>query len=272
LPLRAAAHPPINWGDPRGWAGFWWVISGSPYRELAFGLPKAFLYGRVEAWAALLAQQFGWLGIGLGLVGLLYGAAGTRLFIWPACGLAIAFSAFALTYDTVDSYTYLLPTYIVFAIWIGLGVHVVLETLANRRPVAAPLAATALTIALLWRVPVTALQVDASHDRQAIDFATQVLAAAPPRAIVVTQADRDTFALWYYHYALGDRPDLFVIAEPLLEFMWYRDTLYATYPTLHLPEPSGAEWTTALAAANPQRGPICRTRLDITPPLTCDAP
>jgi hypothetical protein len=60
LPLRASAHPPVNWGDARDWSGFWWEISGQPYRDLAFGLPTNLIYGRVAAWAALLVQQFGW--------------------------------------------------------------------------------------------------------------------------------------------------------------------------------------------------------------------
>jgi len=30
LPLRAAAPPPVNLGDPQDWPGFWWVISGQP--------------------------------------------------------------------------------------------------------------------------------------------------------------------------------------------------------------------------------------------------
>jgi len=59
LPLRARAHPPVNWGDPHDWSGFWWTVSGQPYRELAFGLPSDLIYGRVAAWAALLVQQFG---------------------------------------------------------------------------------------------------------------------------------------------------------------------------------------------------------------------
>jgi len=270
LPLRAAAHPPVNWGDPHDWAGFWWAVSGRPYRQLAFGVEPVSLRGRAAAWASLLGQQFGWAGLALGFVGLLYGARHDRRFIWLACALAALYSAFALGYDTSDSYTYLIPVYLIFAVWIGLGASAVLDGLARRRPRLAPLGAALLLAALLWRLPATAAQVDASADRRAIDFATRALAQAPAQAIVLTQSDRDTFALWYAHYALGQRPDLAVIAEPLLEFGWYRENLRSVYPALQAPDRPGGAWPTALAAANPARGPICRTNPDGAIALVCE--
>jgi hypothetical protein len=269
LPLRAAAHPPVNWGDPHDWAGFWWVVSGRPYRELAFGIPAGFLYGRIGAWATLLVQQFGWVGLGLGFVGLLYGGGRSRRFVWLTAALAAAYSAFALAYDSSDSYTYLNPAYIIFAVWIGLGTWALLEALATWRPRSTPLAAALLLGALLWRAPATARLVDASAVRRAIDFAERALAAASARAIVLTASDHDTFALWYYHYALGQRPDIAVIAEPLLEFAWYRDNLRAIYPALRIPEPSGAPWAAAISAANPKLGPICRTQPESSAAIAC---
>ena len=112
-------------------------------------------------------------------------------------------------------------------------------------------------------------RVDASQDRRAADFAARVLADAPPGAIVVTSEDRDTFALWYAHYALGRRPDLAVVVEPLLDFDWYRRNLRAVYPGLAIPETPEDTWRAALATANggPQR--ICRTDAEDEPALVC---
>ena len=124
--------------------------------------------------------------------------------------------------------------------------------------------------ALLWRVPATARQVDASADQRATDFATRALAAAPDQAIILTHSDRDIFALWYAHYALGQRRDLAVIAEPLLEFGWYRANLRLTYPTLQLPEQPNGTWPVALIAANPNRGPLCQSNPDGAIALNCD--
>jgi hypothetical protein len=269
LPLRAAAHPPVNWGAPYTWEGFWWVISGQPYRDLAFGLPSNLLYGRIGAWAALLLQQFGWIGLIIGLFGLIYGGSGARGFVYLTAGAALVYSVFAMTYNTSDSFAYLIPAYLVFAIWIGLGVIKLLDILPSQTRSIAPLVAALLIAALAWPAPATARRVDASRDTRAITFATTVLSDAPERAIVLTSGDGDSFALWYYHYALRARPDLVIAVAPLLESAWYRDTLRATYPTLQLPERPSGSWEAALAAANPRLGPLCRTHQGADTPLTC---
>jgi hypothetical protein len=115
--------------------------------------------------------------------------------------------------------------------------------------------------------------VDASRDIRAAAYAARVLRLAPPEALVFTSSDRDTFSLWYAHYALGNRPDLSIIAGPLLQFAWYRENLRETSPRLHLPaspDPDG-NWREALAAAHRQRFPICRTLLASDPAPVADA-
>ncbi len=269
LPLRAAAQPPVNWGDPRDWSGFWWEISGQPYRDLAFGLPTNLLYGRVAAWATLLVQQFSWLGVVIGFFGLLYGAPNTRRFVWLSAAVAAAASIFAIVYNTGDSYAYLIPAYLIFAIWIGLGIDLSLRALARLHVFAAPIATAGLLTLLVWRAISIAPQVDASQDRRAIVFAASVLASAPRNAIVVSDSDLDTFPIWYYHYALGARPDLAVIVDPLLEFDWYRRNLRAVYPDLQIPPTTDSSWLDAIAAVNPQRANLCRTQITAAHVLNC---
>jgi Protein O-mannosyl-transferase TMEM260-like len=269
LPLRAAAHPPINWGNPRDWAGFWWVVSGEPYRGLAFGLPPVFLHDRWIAWAGSLRQQFGWIGIALGFFGLFYGAAQARLFAWATVVVFVAYSIFAIAYNTPDSAVYLIPAYLIFATWMGLGAHRLLRAMEQWDRRITPCIAILLVAFIIWTVPTTARSVDVSHDRRAIEFATRVLAAAPVGAIVVTSADLDTFALWYYHYALGARPDVAVVVEPLLDFDWYRESLRAIYPGLQIPDQNDSDRIDTLIAANREGRSFCRTSTDGNTHLRC---
>ena len=88
---------------------------------------------------------------------------------------------------------------------------------------------------------------------RALDYALAVLEAAPPRAIVLSAGDRDSFALAYARYALGRRPDTAVLIESLLQYDWYRANARALYPALRLPDAPEGEWGTTLAAANPDR-------------------
>jgi hypothetical protein len=269
IPLCASAHPPVNWGNPVTWEGIWWLMSGQPYRALAFGLPRTFFFGRVAAWAALLVEQFGWIGMVLGFFGLLYGGATTRALGWITAGMALGYSVFAVMYNTADSFAYLVPVYLIFATWIGFGTATLLRIVERWRFRYAPATAALLALLLLWHIPATAYRVDASKDQRALEYATRVLASTPPDAIVFTSSDRDTFALWYYHYALHERRDIFVIVEPLLEFAWYREHMRAVYPTLHISDHRGEGWARTMARDNPSPGTLCRTLLDHDSVIEC---
>jgi hypothetical protein len=268
LPLSAIMHPPINWGDPHDLDGFWWTISGHPYRDLAFGLPPEQLAGRVQAWAALLIQQYGLVGTALGFLGLLYGAPAQRLFLWLTAIVAVAASVFAATYNTIDSDAYLIPVYLIFAIWIALGIGVLLDRIASWAA-AVPFAVVGLVALLAWPFASNFAMVDASKDDRAAVFANAVLAAAPARAIVLTSSDRDTFALWYYHYALRQRPDIAVVVEPLLDFPWYRENLRFVYPQLRFPDASDGSWYESIANANGDPERVCQTELSNVSPIEC---
>ena len=70
IPLAARADPPVNWGNPRTWQGFWWLVSGQAYHGYAFSLPLRYLPARLGAWLRLIANQYTFLGLALALNGL----------------------------------------------------------------------------------------------------------------------------------------------------------------------------------------------------------
>jgi hypothetical protein len=268
VPIRAAAHPPVNWGGATTWEGFWWLVLARPYQAMAFGVPHAFLGERLQAWASLLRDQFGIVGIVLGFVGLLYPPC-CRRWVWITAAVAAGFSLFAIAYNSADSDAYLLPCYLIFAIWMGLGSAAVLAAVRQRHPRLAWLPAVLLVLLLAWPLPATLQQVDASRDYRAIAYGQRVMAAAPPAALLLTSSDRDTFTLWYMHHALGYRPDLVIIVEPLLAFEWYRHQVQRDYPTVRLEPQPAAPWAEHLTRHNPTLHTVCHTRLDAAEVLQC---
>ena len=267
LPLAARGDPPVNWGDPRGWAGFWSVVSGQLYRGLAFGLPPERLGARISAGSALLAAQFGWAGLVLALGGLVYAPPGQRGFAALSALVALGYALFAIGYASDDSDAYLLPAFLILAVWLGAGVGGLLR-LVRARWRHAPLLLVPLAALLLWNAPATLADVDASQDRGATNYADAVMRAAPHGALVVTSGDLDTFPLWYYRHALGRRRDVRVVVESLLGFPWYRATLRATYG-LRVPD-AADDWLEAIVAENASLGPLCRADVERAPPLTCE--
>lgn len=264
LPLRAAASPAVNWGLVNSVESFWWLVSGAPYQHhLRWPAP-----GGLTHTVADLACQFGLLGLPLACWGFL--AAMRSVSAAVAAGAAAGVGlVFAASYGVRDGYVYLIPPLVALAPWVAVGVARLLMAASARSARTAGIAFAALLVTTLLAAGSTAGHVDASRNDQAAKFLTEVMTVAPANAIVLTREDRDTFALWYGHYALGARPDITVISVPLLNYRWYRDNLRAVYPSLRLPAAVGRPWAVALARAN-QRLPVCITDPAGTPALRCE--
>jgi hypothetical protein len=234
LPLRARSGSPINWGNPQTLDGFVWLVSGRLYRPFVFGYPLSDLPGRLAAWATLLRQQFGLWGAGVGLVGLWYLFVEKRRVFAVTLLAYLLYVAYAAGYDTADSHIYLIPGYVLVSLWIGYGLWSLWREwrrLVAGRPIGIRLAPALLCLALpLIPLLTNWPAMDVSDDRVAQEYARQALSAAAPDALLLTQGDRPTFALWYAHYGLGMRPDLTVVSVSLWPFSWYRETLHARSP------------------------------------------
>ncbi len=270
LPLRAASDPAVNWGDARTLDRFAWLVSGGPYRPYVFGLPLADLAGRLSAWAALLVQQFGWVGIALALFGLwdMLATGRSRKDVRVARALLLAvglYSLYAVGYHTADSYVYLIPVYLVVALWLGRGLYAAAtacvswitgrtsESSGRRRFVFVWLGVVILLLPLT-QYHTNLAAADVSNDHSARDYVEQALAELPAGAIVLTGSDEHTFALWYGQASQG-RNDLLVTDRDLTQFRWYRDELRQRAPQLAAAPDSGdpGQYVPALIAAARQQ-------------------
>jgi hypothetical protein len=224
LPLRAAADPPINWGDPRTLERLWWTVSGAPYRQFVFSLPRQYLPARLLAWSGLLTQQFGWIGLMVTTLGAMGLWKADRPLLIATGMTTILCSIFAIGYDTSDSYLYLIPALICLGLWLGTGLDWLFSLPEARRGWA--MRATQLGAALVILLPLGAAvhrfsAQDVSDDRTAYDFETAVLGQAPSKALILSQRDTHTFSLWYFQHALGRRPDVVTVDLDLLGYDWY---------------------------------------------------
>jgi len=265
IPLWASTHPPVDWGNPTTWQREWWLVSGQLYQTNLFSLSFADVGNRIRLWAGLLIGQFGFVGLGIGLVGLMLFLGPSRLMflsIWEA----LIFSAFAIDYNTSDWYVYLIPTLISVSIWIGFGINSVMNLVRVERRWTKRLMAFGLLSYFLFLPLGHWSQVDASHDLRAENFGQEVLANAPPNALIFVQGDQAVFALWYFHLALHERPDLVVVATDLLSFDWYQENIRSIYPQLVLPE--YFPWPIVMELSNPGRA-ICSVQYSGQTELQC---
>lgn len=269
LPLRALASPAINWGNPSSLARLWQLVSGHMYQEYFLQGQPALLWERTRALAALLVAQVGLFGLVLGLLGAVVFFSPSRLHfltLWMFLSSAL----FTVLYAAPDGQVYFIPAVIAFALWIGIGV-------AGLGQVRLPKGGA------VWRWGVVGLgclwvglaglaqapRVDASRDLRAESFGRRVMTEAPEAAIVFATGDRAVFSLWYFHFALKERPDLVVIASDLLFYDWYQESLISTYPALVVPQVFFSP--DSLTAANPSR-PVCSVQYTQEAEITCAGP
>jgi len=115
-----------------------------------------------------------------------------------------------------------------FAIWIGLGVIALTDSLKRRIPEA--VSAAGVTVVSLALVPgIMAAENWDDHDRSnrytARDFGANYLESCEKNAVIFTNGDNDTFPLWYNQEVEGVRTDMRVCNLSYLQTDWYIDQM-----------------------------------------------
>jgi hypothetical protein len=255
IPIRAMASPPINWGMAASWPNFLWLVRAEPYHQFAFALPARLIPVRIGLELRLLAGAFiGW-GLPVGLFGWYYLLKADKRLACVSLFTFLLISIYAIGYNTTDSYIYLLPAFFIFAWWIGWGLYKLGDEgaglLAPKGPLVPKLQFGNERGIIGWGLlllPLLSLWLnfsgqDLSRDREASDYTRQSLQLAAPKAIIITDDDARTFALWYGRYGLALRPDVAIVNSNLLAYDWYRQILHQAHPNLLLTDQAGQPLT-----------------------------
>lgn len=264
IPVRARNQAPVNWGNAVDWDGFWWLVSGAMYRGRLGHYSLDYLLAGVRLWSRFLLDQMGIVGLSIALLYIVVFFRPSRLHLMTIW-LALIYSLFAIVYYSPDTYVYLILPLLAFAVWIGLGCEYLIRKLPTKITFLKPLAITAsiafVIVNAFWLIP----SIDISTDRRAEEFAQTTLNTVPENAIIVARGDEPTFALWYFQYAAGQRPDVAIVANDLSVQSWYRGVLTTTYPGLNVPDKLSVQ---SLMEFNPQR-PVCVLGTDLKPQFEC---
>jgi hypothetical protein len=154
-------------------------------------------------------------------------------------------SAYSVMYASVDSEVLMVPAFLVFAVWVGIGLVWIAGVWVPQEGAGAPgsgrlrslasrpvLVLGVLAFILLPTVSV-ALNFDSqdlSDDRSAYDHARQIIDSVPDGSVIVSNQERNVFSLWYMRYVATPGRDVAVIAAPLLQFDWYLGQLHEMFP------------------------------------------
>ena len=244
LPIRAAQDPPVNWGNADTLRGAVWMLSARPYQEYVFGVAAGSVASRFVVWAELVFSQFNPLGLFIGFMAFRAIRSSVPGFFAASLTSIVLLSVYAIMYNTVDFEVLMIPAFLLFAVWLGVGFVWIASTwvpqvaggstsgrlraLTSRPVLVLGLIAFALLPAM--SVVLNYDSQDLSDDRSAYEHAKEVLDHVPDGAVVVSSREKNVFSLWYLRYIDEPERDVAVIAAPLLQFGWYLDDIHRMFP------------------------------------------
>jgi 4-amino-4-deoxy-L-arabinose transferase-like glycosyltransferase len=248
VPWAAARHPAHNWGGVSSFSDF---IAFVTRREIpsSFRLvPRAYEGGSVWPRIATLCFSFGApMGL-LALLGMIRTYRRCRWYFWFSL---LAFGSTGLFFAIISNSNlnipsaawvlerfFLLPE-VAVAPLVALGVVMIADLVASSAPAlrnkSLPIIAGALGLVLVVSLFTNYRRIDQSRNNVARNYGEDVLASLEPGTILFAGADAYMFPLIYLTMAEKMRPDVTLVATPLLPYRWYIAQLRARYPNLNIP-------------------------------------
>lgn len=238
LPLRAAASPALNLGQPDSLTRFWWVVSAQAFQQNALGAATEPIAVRLRDGVAALMEH-GPLVVVLALGGgyLLLRRGPSRQLVVFGVGLAaltwVVRMGLGFVAHNPDALGYLVPTYWVFS-WFAVVVPAAILDRVGRGDwgrVAAT-AVVALLCALSGHQLLRGLgtSLARTHAPLELDLARRV--ALPPRAVVLLWAPQSVFLHWGGEAVDRGRPDVLWLPVPLLRYPMLAEQLARGEPGL----------------------------------------
>ncbi len=243
LPLRAAAAPLLNWGEPDTPYRFWRHLTAAQYHSNLSFDPASLLH-ELRFGATLTFWQYSPLALPFIAWGLWWGWSQQRrptLFVLVGILTGLAYAILYAIEDDQDAY-YILPHLLLLAplLW---GLQLGLLALSRRLLIPTARRNAALHL-LLWLLPLCALLLNLPGANRRdyhyhSDYYHNLTAEVAPGGAIFTRDWQFYSPSLYYQHVLGDRLDLHIIDVELMRRDWYLDQLERWYPDLT--QPAAAE-------------------------------
>jgi hypothetical protein len=233
LPLRAASHPPLEWGAPVTLEKLIWHVSGKQYRSWMFtgfeSAEKQFNY-----FVAHFSSEFHWLIVAVIALGVFGAARLRRTTFWFTL---IAFAGcllYSINYDIHDIDSYFLLAYVAAGIFAFVGLITIMDFAAHRwRTRGVMLAGVFLLVLPSGQVAQNWREASEHDNFMTEDYVHNVFDNTDQHAVIISyQWDYFVAPSEYFQVVRGERPDLVIIDKELLRRSWYFRQLNDRFPWL----------------------------------------
>lgn len=211
LPIRAAMDPPLNYGDPSTPGNFFYLVTGRQFADRMFAFGPEQLPHRLILYFGHLRAQYSSGLLPLALAGTIFGFRRSGPATWALLATFFAGTlVYALGYRIPDIAVYFIPTHLVLAIAMAVGIHALLDHVGSfSTPLLRTLGTASLGLALVlvigWTWWTNYSLVDQSNNYSQRELIERV-AQAPARAVIYDPSN--TTSLQYLRYVERRRLDL----------------------------------------------------------------
>lgn len=235
LPIRSLQDPIMDWGNPESWSTFKRHVTGWQYQVWMFAQSAQELGRNFQNFTKLFFHQFPFYLLPLSFLGI------WRLFVHDRKGvmffliLFLANILYGINYGIPDIAPYFLGSFLVNAIFVGMGLHFVFQIIKNSR---IKKGISHLIIVLFILFPLILLkknyfEADRSKNHFAFDFASNIMRSVKKDAIILTNV-WDHYSPWLYlRFIELKRPDIGYLDTELCRRSWHFDYVEQSYGDLY---------------------------------------
>ncbi len=232
LPVRASAHPAINWGAPDTWERFINHITVKEYGYYFSSSTQELLNRLFVKHPSFFVMQFTPYLVGFGFIGAIWLFRKCWRFLLLTCLIAAIDFAHSVRYGIHNIEDYYIPAYIIFSVWIGLSIVPISQLIIKRFPKANMIP---LAFLLLPMIAFSHNLYYANNHKSfySYDYARNILMPLQDKAVLFVKGDTFSFPLWYLYNVEGMRDDVYMVDHHSLYIDWYASQLKERYPDLN---------------------------------------
>ena len=220
LPIRYAAGAALDYAhsywdiDLTTVEGFWWMISGKAFNSLFWAHSFQDLPTQISNFTFMLWSNFLGLGFLFGIIGFIFDYKNRKSFHQGLGIMWLGYLFFYIPYGATDKEVMFLPTYLIWSIWVGLGIWAIQQFISKRfSPPYGRIAPNLLLFLAISSLVFNFKYVDLSQDWSARQLGQNILNNLEPDSAYFGSW-KDVPVLEYLQIVEGERPD--VITRNLL--------------------------------------------------------
>jgi hypothetical protein len=228
LPIRAAQHPVLNWGDPSSLERFIWHVTGKQYRVWILSSTETAIK-QFKYFIDAFPSEFAYAPLILALVGLIDLYRSNRKVLYFTVILFLSCLVYSINYDIHDIDSYFLLAYIAVVMWIVSGARAFLHF--GFRPRGRLFSSLVCLLIGLTPLSLHYERVDESRDYTVEDYTRNMFDSFEKNALVLSyQWDYFVSSSYYAQLVEGYRSDATVVDKELLRRSWYLSQLEHQHP------------------------------------------